>query len=80
MLNDLRQENSNLKAKIDLELSARPSSQKYVSDLIDRMVDLQNRNDSLERENHSLNALVKNYEQKYNPVLSGQKAEVEDEE
>jgi len=44
------------------------------------MVDLQNRNDSLERENHSLNALVKNYEQKYNPVLSGQKAEVEDEE
>lgn len=42
LIADLERENADLKMKIDLELQSRPSSQSYVSDLIDKMIALQN--------------------------------------
>lgn len=66
---------------MNLELSARPSSQKYVSDLIDKMIELKNLNERLIRENEKLTNLVVNFEEKYEMVLtSKQESEPENPE
>jgi hypothetical protein len=57
----LEQQNITLQRTLQLEREGVPSSQVYVSDLIDRMVELRNNNDRLRKQNESLQSQLALY-------------------
>ena len=70
IIDDLNKENNQLKDKLAMELKARPASQTYVSDLIDKMITLRNNNHALEQSNTQLTLAINRLETKYEPMVA----------